>query len=76
MKKIFFRAVPLILLCILVFPESNWAQADSYKSPDQVVDWVKGTVNKYPGKVKSTVIATTPGNRPVYFNQIILPSMR
>jgi hypothetical protein len=70
MKKIFYRVVPLILLCILIFPASNWAQGDGYRSPDQVVDWVKRITNEHPGKVRSTIIATTPGNRPVYLLEI------
>lgn len=70
MKNIFSRFIPLVLLCILVFPESSWAQDGYYKSPDQLVDWVKRTTNKYPGKVKSTVVATTPGERPVYMIEI------
>ncbi len=70
MKNNFSRIVPLMVLCILIFPKSNWAQADGYKSPDQVIDWVKRATSKHPGKVKSTVIATSPGKRPVYLIEI------
>lgn len=70
MKNIFNRVIPLVLLCVLIYPESSWAQADQYKSPDQVVDWVKRTTSKYPGKVKSNLIATSPGERPLYLIEI------
>lgn len=70
MKKILSRIIPFVMVCILVIPVSIQAQADGYRSPEQVTAWVKQLTNQHPGKVSSTILATTPGNRPVYLIEV------
>lgn len=55
---------------LLVCTETTRAQSENYKTPNQVVQWVQSIEKAHPGTVKSTLIANTPGERPVYVIEI------
>jgi len=70
MKRSFFLLRIFLSLSILVYPLVSQAQSAGYKSPDQVVSWIKQLESKYPGLVTSYNIATSPGERPVQIIRI------
>jgi len=65
MKRSFILLSFCLLLAFLFFPEFSLAQSSDYKSPEQVRSWIKQVENEYPGIVSSTLIATSPGNKPI-----------
>jgi len=70
MKKYLFQVVFATALLYLFNPEATMAQSAGYKTPDQVTKWIKQVDKKYPDVVASKLLATTPGNRPVYVIEI------
>jgi hypothetical protein len=60
----------LSFLLFLGSPGFIQAQTDEYRSPEKVETWMKQTVASHPGAASSRVIATSPGERPVYLLEI------
>ena len=70
MKRFFVLLNCSLLLLILVKPENSWAQAPGYKSPEQVLSWIKEVGEKHPDIFISSNIASSPGDRPLYLIRI------
>ncbi len=70
MKKSLLLFNLLFLAALFVGQDSLMAQSSNYKTPDQVIQWVKQLEKTNPGVVKSTTLAITPGERPVYLLEI------
>ena len=70
MKRFFVLLNCTLLLSILVFPEISRAQASGYKSPEQVLSWIKEVGEKHPDIFTSSNIASSPGGRPLYLIRI------
>ncbi len=65
MNRCFILLSYSLLLSILVFPEITRAQSLDYKSPEQVLSWIKQVEGKHPGVITSSNIANSPGERPL-----------
>lgn len=65
MKRTFFPLNFLLLLAFLVHPGFLKAQSSAYKSPDQVLSWIRQMEQKHPGVLTSINITSTPGERPL-----------
>ena len=65
MKRIFFLFTCFLLLSFLVFPVISKAQSSTYHTPDQVLTWIKQIERTHPAVVTSTIIASSPGDRPL-----------
>jgi hypothetical protein len=70
MKRDVGRMAFWMLLMTLLAGGSLHAGNDRYRSPDQVGEWVRRMVASHPGVFTSTIIATSPGDRPVYLIEI------
>ncbi|MGW8314291.1 MAG: M14 family metallopeptidase [Bacteroidales bacterium] len=46
------------------------AQFEGYRTPEQVEQWVKQIAGSHPGKIRTLVLATSPGQRPVTLIEI------
>ncbi len=64
------RVIFLLAIMIHTTQLSLQAQSGDYPTPDQVGDWIRNLMNTHAGKVSSTVIATSPGERPVLLVEI------
>lgn len=60
----------LLLMFVVVYPETSKAQSSTYKSPDQLASWVQQLESSHAGVLTATSIATSPGDRSVYVLQI------
>ena len=54
----------------MVKPEISRAQAPGYKSPEQVLSWIKDVGEKHPDVFTSSNIASSPGDRPLHLIRI------
>jgi hypothetical protein len=70
MKRSFFLLHFLLLLAFLVNPEFSRAQSSAYKTPDQLLSWIKQMEKNHPGVVSSTILANSPGDRPLHLIRI------
>lgn len=70
MKRSLLSLNLLFLVALFVYQDSLMAQSTNYHTPDQVVQWVKQMEKTNPGVVKTTTLATSPGERPVYLLEI------
>jgi len=70
MKRIFHLFTSFFLLVFLVLPGISKAQSPAYHTPDQVQAWIKQMENKHPGVLTSTIIASSPGERPLQLLRI------
>jgi hypothetical protein len=70
MKRFFFLLNYSLLIAFLFIPVFSLAQSSDYKSPEQVRSWIKQVENEYPGVVSSSLIASSPGERPLYLIRI------
>jgi hypothetical protein len=60
-----------MLLIMILGPElALRAQGGDYRTPEQVGLWIDRLVSTHAGQAVSTVIATSPGGRPVYLVEI------
>ncbi|RLD55692.1 MAG: hypothetical protein DRI97_08985, partial [Bacteroidetes bacterium] len=66
MKRSFFLSNLLLILALLVYPEFSKAQSSDYLTPDQVLSWIKQIEGTHPGVVSSTILASSPGERPLH----------
>ena len=65
MKRICLVLSCFILVPFFVFPAFTLAQSPDYLTPDQVFQRIKQIENKNPGVVSSTILTTSPGERPL-----------
>lgn len=65
MKRPFFKFIFLLFAILLINPPPAKAQAEGYKTPDQVTRWITQVEGENPGLVTSYDIASSPGKRPV-----------
>jgi hypothetical protein len=70
MKRSFFLSNLLLILALLVYPEFSKAQSSDYLTPDQVLSWIKQIEGTHPGVVSSTILASSPGERPLHLIRI------
>jgi len=70
MKRSLLSLTLLFLVALFVGQDSLVAQSTNYKTTDQVIQWVKQLEKTNPGMVKSTILTTTPGERPLYLLEI------
>ena len=70
MKRICLVLSCFILVPFFVFPAFTLAQSPDYLTPDQVFQRIKQMENKYPGVVSSTILTTSPGERPLHLIRI------
>ena len=70
MKRSFFLLNLLLILALLVYPEFSKAQSSDYLTPDQVLSWIKQIEATHPGVVSSTILASSPGERPLHLIRI------
>ena len=70
MKRSFFLLNFLLLLAFLTYPRLILAQSPDYLTPDQVFQRIKQMENKNPGVVSSTILTTSPGERPLHLIRI------
>ncbi len=70
MNRSFFPFSFLLVLAVLIYPESSKAQSSAYKTPNQVLSWIKQIEGTHPGVVSSTILASSPGERPLHLIRI------
>jgi hypothetical protein len=73
MSLIKIKNTGLILMLLIMIHGSELAlhaQVDGYRTPEQVGKWIGSLKSAHTGKVSSTVIATSPGGRPVTLIEI------
>lgn len=70
MKKIPGRSILLTAVLLSVLQGSVVSQTRGYRSPETVEKWIREVVDSHPGIISSSVLTTTPGNRPVYLLEI------
>jgi len=59
-----------LFISFLTSPAISKAQSAGYKTPDQVEDWIKQLEANHPGVLTSTLIASSPGERPLFVVEI------
>lgn len=70
MKRSFLLLICVILSSILLLPEISKAQNSDYKTPDQVLSWIKQLEAKHPGLLSATHLSDSPGGKPIFLISI------
>jgi murein tripeptide amidase MpaA len=70
MKREPYRLISMVAIVLLTLQGSLLAQADGYRSPEAVEEWIMEVADSHPGTTRITVMTTSPGNRPVYLLEI------